>query len=99
VANAREPWNPRLKRAQCLRPTSKRKAATAGEATTTWKTSSAAAVAERESVAPQKKKERILPIVSSVKQGEEKGVETQISPDTTGTVGEKERKEEKREET
>jgi hypothetical protein len=82
-----------------LRPTSKRKAATAGEATTTWKTSSAAAEAERVSVSPQKKKERILPIVSSVKHGDENGVETQISPDTAGMVGENDKREEKREET
>jgi hypothetical protein len=82
-----------------LWPTCRRKEATVGEATMTWKTPSAAAEGERASPAPQKKKERIFPIVSSVKHGEEKGVETQISPDTVGRVGEKERKEEKREET
>jgi hypothetical protein len=72
VASARELWNPRLKQAQCLWPTCRRKEATVGEATMTWKTPSAAAEGERASPAPQKKKERIFPIVSSVKHDEEK---------------------------
>jgi hypothetical protein len=79
-----------------LPPAARRKEATAGDATRTWKTQSPTAAAERESSTLQKKKERMLPTAASVKHGEANGGVTQISPETDGIVGEKERKDEKR---